>query len=673
MNTVDKNKVVHYIDLLVKMSGEKETITTLEIERKGIEEELKQAHDSYDALRSIMSPERYYNANEDIVNNAIESSLIRRNNALELEIKSKKELLESKTKELDSLSKELLQNADNITRSNKCISTLSNRLSGNIKLDEKTVEHYNGLIEKSENNLATLTDKENSLNVNIDQLNNEIDRINREIENYEINISKNNEFLKINNSKSNNNSNEVLKTRDEKEAKVLEERINDLEIKKLNILNNPVLIAERAKKALLEDDDVTLTMTYIRKLAEVVSKNDFMDINYDESFEDRIKDILEKAETERNNFAKELDGKNYDSEAIDFDVQRKEYLEKRMNFYNDAISTIRTLVGKIDSRNGKENTKCSSIIEKEIKKLNDDIVNYEKMDELPNLRESEIQAAINKKKDQINVAKKNLSYYQLDVISDVDLATTFENSIVSSLELANVNLLAEIQGLESKISLKRKSEENYVEKALDGAKLKELAGKVVSIKNRKKFKESPMQIVDLVENIMGMNLEPTVNEEPVNEEVVAENIFNPVSNITEPEVEEIDFGALATPVDNKVETSENKEFNPITFEDNALDFAAPIDLSATDSYNFQIPNFDLENDNNKEVEDKRGSKVVGVEPVVEETILADKAINPFNNDTEGHIFDFNGNLLNNDDELEGLVDFNSIELDEPISSFNKAA
>ena len=689
MSTNNQKKISSLIDQLVKMSGVKDDISTIDIEREGVEEELSQPRASLDSLKTLISPERYCNANEAIVNNAIESSLMRRNSALEVEIKSKKTRIEEIRKSLSELEVKASENQENLSRSMKCIDALSARINESDSLDSDTLAHYESMISKTKGSLVVFEGEDEKIQEQMAKLRAEIDQIENEIRSLQAIIDTNNSYLfsAKNSTLESDGQGVALKERDEKEVKLLEEKIANLEAKRIELLENPVILAAKAKAALQEETDVTTLIGIVRKLVENVSRKEFMNVPYDEKFEEEMQAKLQSAEEERNSFAAEIEGKVYKSDNTELDLRRKSFLEDRIKFYQESIATIRDIINQIDTKGGLNNSSEVEAIESAIADMQKTLSSYSDIETTTTLRKSEIIAATNKKEQQIEEAKDLVAAYQSDVIADVNLAAQFETQTISNLELAIANARAELNAIESRLNLQKNAPEDFVAKAIDEARLKELAATVIAIKYRNKFKESPSQILEEIEAILGTTLEPiSVTELPAEEkeatlsfEDLATNTGLDTSKSDELEktlgegnlkVDHIlDLAKDYQPSTEEIKKEPEITFEPIDISQTNFEPITPIELdSYVPSSNTEASKVDFSTDE----EPTRGHKVIDMTPIeIEEPkmdnsqakeevpVVKEQSTNPFASNDESHLFDFNGDLLKDENpELDNIIDFN---------------
>lgn len=674
MSTNNNKKVLSLIEQLVKMSGIKDDQSTLEIEKESLEQELAQARASLESLKTLISPERYFNANEAIVNNAIESSLMRRNSALELEIKAKQSKIEEIKKSLADLAERKAENRENMSRSMRCIEALSLRINESPNLDEKTLSHYESMVAKTRGGLTVFEGVDSKLDDQIAKLQDEIEQIETEIKNIQTIIDTNNSYLSStkNSSLESDSQGNALKSRDEKEVKMLEDKIASLEAKRVELLENPILLAAKAKKELQEDNDVTTLISLIRKLVACVAEKEYMEIPYSETFENDMKELLATAEADRNEFASAIDSKSYKSDNTELDMRRKEHLEGRIRFYQESIATIRDIINQIDQEGGLNNNTQVEDVERSIAEMEKTLADYTAIEPSAQLKKSEIIAASNKKEQQIEAAKDLLAAYQSDVIADVSLAAQFETKSISSLELAIANAQAELNAIDIRLNLQKNAPEDFVAKAMDEAKLKELAAKVIAIKYRIKFKESPSQILDEIEDLLGTKLEPVEVEQVVEATPKAPHLdLSALEDTLQEDTLKVDHILDLAPSIEPIEVEEPQVNNVITFEPVEVSQPTfqPVDVNQTsfepitpielDTYTPAAPTTIEMNEKTVEPDEVvRGHKVVDITPIeVTEEQKMELNQNPFASNTEEHLFDFNGNLLTTDEP--DLIDFDT--------------
>ncbi len=716
INSDELNKTISSIDTLVKMSGSREDSSSLNIELERIEKELANTRADIESLRGLMSPERYYDANNAIVNNAIETSLVRRNQSLNFEIADRRSQVESLEAEKAELETRMASNEANIARAQRCIETLSARVNENTSLDETTANNYDSLVAKSKQSLEVFNQEGENLATKIAELTTKIQALEAEIAALNTDIQTNNDYLEANRkSASETNQDSLLKTHDEKEISRLETRIADLEAQRRTILDNPVLIASQAKKALLEDNDITLALTNIRKLVDIVSSQAYMNIPYSDTFADEMASLLKSAEEERDTFKASIADKDYNANSPELDETRKSYLESRIAFYNDSIAKIREIVSSLDSQNSLNSSTNIAQIDTKIAQMQDTIASYTATADLK-LSEAEIKSATARKEAQIADANELLASYQLDAINDAGLASSLERQTISLFEQAIASAKEELETIESRLNIQRVKHEDTAARSIDASKLKELEKHVIDIKNRTRYKQSPSQILEDIEASLGTNIEPTVAESPdktydldesENRTISADGLkidhIIDLARDAEPAAPELTDAApkedstfvpvtpIYEPVAETPEENDYPTFVPPTipqFEPFSLDSYEPPKESEPEVPGRRFHEDETPRIVNDETLPTRGSKVVDVIPITlespkeeianedlstekvqepatlettqepansEPVVSQPEPANPFQSTSGSNIFDFNGSLL--DDTADENLDF----------------
>ncbi len=673
MSAEELNKVVSSIDELVKMSGVKDEPSSLKLELERVDKELAVARDDLKTLTGIISPERYFDANSALVNQMIESELALTRQSLSMAESQNSERIASLKAELAVANEKLIQARQNLRRANECISSLEARLSGAGTIPEETRTNYDRQIARARLAVGTFTYEETTLEDQIDALKNQI--VSLEVDNADIkaSIRGNETFTRQRQSKATGSQISALRSRDEREADLTRRRITDLETQKVTLLNNPVLISSEAKKVLLDDNDITLGLSYIRKLVDIVNSQEFMDIPYSDDFAASMQERLSQAEEERDSFKASLSGKSYQIDSTSLDDARRTYLLQRKSFYEKAAADIRDLVASLDGQNGRSSEENMEKIEQRIADIDATIARYQTSKDLK-MSEAELQAAILREQQRLNAASNLLNAYQDDTIQDATMASSLEKQTAALFELAAKNVDEELAAIEARLNAPRIAQEDTVAKSLDEAKLNSLIERVINLKKRMKFRQSPAQILAETEELLGTNLTPsslTASSETyteghrIAEGLGVDHILDLLGAGDEPQLGD-SKDAEATVSTPEPEPATIPTFEPFT----PIDLSTYTAPSASQPVSIEPATYTLESDNVPgdsrlaAEETKRGQKVVDMtsltapKDVVPETPSAEPKLstNPFGS-SEDSSFNFSGDLLGGQEDVGEDLDF----------------
>ena len=409
--------------------------------------------------------------------------------------------------------------------------------------------------------------------------------------------------------------NNDLKKEDQETLELLEKKLKDLEDSKNRILENPLMIAEEAKNYLL-DDDKTGCLKKVKELKDLISKIPYMSINGVNSSEN-LKIELENAEAKRDEFSSMINSKNYESvdttlikDRLTFIQDKKINIEKDINELSEKIKSTDTV--ELEDLNNRINY-CENEVKVIEDKINEFNSNFEN-EELTLSKKSSLQAALDKKRDELANINKLLECYKNDRKDLITKSFDIEKNYINKLK-EDINVIdKEIKELE-KILMTSSKSKNTIEIENDKNKLKELNDNIKAIKKRQNLKKSPEEIYDEIELSLGTEMDSFEND------AVTSEIVETPANINDLEQ------------DNVIEQEEERENDKI---DKTVIEDSPINSNELDQIDNEVTidslpviddeELNLEVTDVNEKEDKL--KVINVESLEENS----EDIEPTNNE-----------------------------------------
>ena len=246
--------ILKKIDLLVEMAESNASVDTLKAELKEIESEISELKDELISLRESRE-EKYFKVTEKQVDENIKVSLDAKLKKQEKAIKKLQKEIDSVVEEETSLHNKIQKLKEDLKLSNDYIAEINKRIS--IMHNSSTKEYYNSiltsekdkvkaletLLEESQKREETTLDKLDALNETMEQLVSENENDKQRLEETVLNLSNPNSYL-----------DEELKEHDDKKLQELQKHISDLEKRRLEIITDPVIIANDAKEFIVNEE-----------------------------------------------------------------------------------------------------------------------------------------------------------------------------------------------------------------------------------------------------------------------------------------------------------------------------------------------------------------------------------------------------------------------------------
>jgi len=531
-------EVFSNIDTLIEMAGASlKNMDEVNAELISLKRQIRNKNNEIEDFKILLTDSRYFNASNELVDKNIEISLKNKITRLKRKIKDIDNSGKTLATNEESLHEEIKELKKKISRNEKYIKVLEVKRTNNEGND-----YYINMLSLEANNIKELKDiLENKTNEYNDilkelELNNQAkNELTSKLENEESRLKDVVESL----TNPNAYIDEDLKNSDEIRLASLENELDKLQKRELELLTDASVIGADAKE-LIATNDVENALQKVRELVTIVKTKPYMDINNAAILDEE----LEKKESLRIELAGLIDSKNYEginSEAI---KERIEYLNKEIESNNEKAAKLKNEIVEIDEH-------ISTVLGKKIDSLEKEIIEAEKIvqdyKDLLKTKENtsktkiNLEQAIVKKQKEIQVIDNILNEYKETLVNKIN-DTNILNERVSNIEAENSRYLKELGGLQ-KITLINFQTKDLIEEEKDKEDLRKINEEIKQIKTRKQYDKSPNEIYDLIEMTLA-SVKPVAN--------LSEEKEQNIDNILDQELNELD---------NKVKSEENVDVN----------------------------------------------------------------------------------------------------------------
>ncbi len=625
-----QNDILTKIDTLIQMCDCQSDISTLQIQFSELEKTILKKENKLKLLKDSIIEDKYYDESAEIVDKNIEISLNKKIKNLkksyaDIEIQLNEELAKENelNLKLEQLKKEIEEKENFLDILDEKIEMLSS--------DEK--ENFENLKIETNEKLEKAKKQYNSKKKCYDKIQGKLEVLSFSKSEFERKIEDESSKLidvKANLLNKRNYINNDLKAEDDQKISDLSKEISTLKKEKLGLEDNPLMIAEKAKEY-LNDEDYTGTLKEIEKLKNIILKQPYMDVEGLNASEN-LNIELENAKAKRDEFASMINSKNYESVDTTLIKDRLSYIKEIKENCIKSIDEIKEKIKNIDNIELDDLCKRINYCENEaetLKKKIDEFKNGINDEELSLSKKVSLQTSLIKKEEELENIQKLMSSYRKDRNSLIITSFNLEKNEISNLEQRVEQINKEIKKLNKLVSSTNKSKDTI---AIENDKnyLKELNENIKAIKKRQSFDKSPNEIYKEIELLLGKNINSIDNEDKNIEENLNDNLNT-----------EIDI------VDNfndKIINEESKTDEIITAEDlinDSVNDSLGNNLNENDLNQLSILNSSEVNDSNNATgnEDiKLDEDKQEVEPVIIDSLpVVD------NNDLEVNITDLNDN------------------------------
>lgn len=526
-------EVFNNIDILMNMANSSLNIDEVSSELISIKRQIKSKKAEIEDLKSLMTEARYFNASNELVDKNIEISLKSKISRLNRKLKTLKNDLEDLQKEENSLHKNITSLKTKLATNEKYVKTLeikSNSTENNA--------YYSELLKKEQDNVAILNTELKEKTAKYEELLQELETISNNHTNLNNQLATEKERLNDvldNLSNPNTYIDEDLKHEDEERLTKLNEDLEGLEKRKVELLTDATMIGTDAKKLII-DNDIYEALNKIKELVKVVKTKPYMDINTPNILEEE----LEKKESLRVELSTLIDNKDYENLETDAITKRIDYLKNEIASHNESITEYQKEINKIDEFINKDLGNLITSLEEEIQK-NEKSINdcREKIKDKNKSTRTRIamESTISKKEQEKDIQNQILESYKNDLMAKITRTNTI-NAIISELNTEISNYNEELEEL-NKLTMLDLKTKDLAEEENDKEQLKQVNEEIKAIKNRQKYDKTPDEIYDQIEMILSSSI-PKETREKKNASLDIDNLSLNSDN-KETEIDTLDF------------------------------------------------------------------------------------------------------------------------------------
>lgn len=603
-----QSDILNKIDVLVNMAGASVNIDTLKAELKEIEKESSRLKKELSYLTSGNLEEKYFKASEKQVDENIKVSLEAKIKKQEKNISELQEQISEVSLDEENFHNSIVSLKEEITANHSYVSALEERIEtvvdassvenykNILKLEKKHGKELSNSLKSQEGEYKSILDNLNYLNLAKEEMLNKLNTDKKTLGEIKSNLVNPSSYI-----------DEEKKKIDDNRIEEIKKQLLSLDKRRIEIITDPVIIAEEAKELII-DDDRTSALSKVRELVTIVNSKPFMDINGTE-LSVILQEELENAINRRDEFAALIDSKDYSGENTNVISERINYLNIEIANLEDKIRLLKEEVKRIDDADFKmlnerldETVKISLELEQSIKEY-EEIINSD--EEKTPKRRAILSAAFDKKKKDLANILLVIESYKKDQRELIKKAYNIESvEIINYVQMIS-EIKEEINNL-NKILLTNNTAKDVLAIENDKKKLKELDDQVKAIKHRQKYSETPSALFDEIEMYLG-----SIDDEEEESVNVKEDMEEPVLNydydLANENIKELDLNEV---------TVDSIEDIPISFE-------PVLDLDPADEEVItELPEI------SDVVEDNKRLKVIKIEPV-NETEKSKEEDNPF--------------------------------------------
>ena len=527
-------EVFDNIDTLIKMADSPLNIDEINTELITLNRNIKNKQNEIEDFKSLITESRYFNASNELVDKNIEISLKHKINRLNRKIKDiKKEI-------------------DEVKNTEKSIYDDIEALKGRLKKNESYVVTLEEKAKQSSNNtyyVELLNKEQNSVKELKEELENKNKQYNNVLKELELNNQAYNELNeKLNTEKNRLNDiednlknpnayiDDDLKQQDDEKLKTLNQELENLEKRKIELLTDANMIGTDAKEFILNNNIID-ALSKIRELVTIVKSKPYMDINTPSVLDEE----LDKKENLRMELSTLIDNKTYQDVDNDTVNKRLDYIKLAIENNNKTISNYQNEIKNIDEFVSSTLGPTIDELEGNILKLEKTIHSYRSMLEdksKPQKQRTALESAITKKDKEKNVLNEILNAYKNNLVLKID-DTNKINELINSLQDENNKFNKEAMNL-SRVSLYDLKTKDLIEEEEDKEKLKQINDDIKAIKNRQKFDKTPDEIYDEIDMYLASispeieNVKaPNISREEKNKSLNIDDLLNENNKVIE--------------------------------------------------------------------------------------------------------------------------------------------
>ena len=656
----DKLKVFWNLDVLVKMCRSKSDGPSLRIEEVELVEKIKAYKQEIEEI-TVQTEEESYDTSAEMADRNIEIITKKQLQTLKSYLKEKNKMLTSLKDSEEAIYKNNTLLKETRNSQEKYIISMQERVSE--ATNYEVIDRYNALIAETTEKAASLGDEIEEQTEQYTKIQEEIIEITTEIAEIEEKIDKKKKLLAETQANLENKENYIDKTKKEKNNK----KIADLKLKieKLSkrleeLRKDPKYLESRIKDVINNKENVENAKGFLVDLINIVIKQPYINVPADNALEEE----LLKATQARDSFANEIDQKSYNIlEADTPEKLRIEFLTERIAKWQEELGALKIKVDQIDKDQEYDYESKNQLLYNMINTMKIDLKEFQRAyDETPETSisyKASLKAQLDEKKEDIVEAEKIATAFRKDESDDITKAT---RTMKYECEQISQNILkaeTEIANIKNRLTTKKSGLIDITTKNKDKDTLKELAQTVIDIKHRRQFPETPIEIIQKLEEMLGLELIKEIDN----------SIIENNSNIVIKNYDEYAVTAPETPIEVKVDTD-------ITNNEKAPKRGIKVINEATISTPLEMINTDQEeNEEYDEIQNPLGLTNEIIEETLPENLVEDNNMEDNNivleepeqisqdNSLETEIME-EQNIENSENiELEEQQQFSEIEYD----------
>ncbi len=513
----EKLKILWNLDVLVKMSRSKSDGPSLRVEENELLEKIDSYEQEIDEISQI-SDDDIYDTSAEMADRNIEIITKKQLQQLKNELKETNKELNRLKAEEGSLYEATSLLRENKASNEKYIQSMQERLSENT--DRDVLDRYNSLIAETAEKIELINVELKEGSQNYEDVQNKIIETTDKIEELEDKIDKKKKLLAETQASLNNKENYVDKSKKEKNIKKIEdlnEKITKLNNRIEEIHKDPKYIESKVKDIINNKEDNSECKDYLVELVNQVIRIPYINVPTDNVLEEE----LLRATQARDSFANEIDQKSYNIlEAETPEKVRTDFLNKRIENWQEELKALQEKIDKVDKDSQYKYEANDRLVTNMISVMKNDLKEFQKAyDDTPETSiasKASIGAALEEKKQDIIEAEKIANAFRTDEAEDIANAT---RTIKYQCEQINTNIQnaeEEIKKIRNRLMSKKSGLIDITTRNKDKDVLKELAQTVIDIKHRRQFPDTPIEVVDRLEEQLGISLKDSIDLDIIN-------------------------------------------------------------------------------------------------------------------------------------------------------------
>jgi len=580
--------IIKKINLLVEMSDTTNHYESLKEELKVLEVDIEKLKEQLRTLKDSMTDSKYVKASDRIIDENIKIGLENKLREYQKRLSLVKVDIEEVSKEEEEYHEVILELEDEIKISKNFLASLELKLKTIGQKDKSVYSFYEDLVEN-----ATKEMKANETRLQVKQK--AYEQVEKRLASFgelryelESKIEKESERLEETKNvlaSSTSYIDEESKKQDELLVVKLTNSLEDAEKRRLEIITDPAFIGHEAEDLILSDDR-TSALEKAKELVTIVKSRPYMDYRYDE-----LDEVFEESTQKRDEFANQIENKNYDGSDDSIIDNRIQYLLKVKEEKLKEQDSLKQKIRKLDVDVVSELMDLISTAKDARNSLKVDIEEYKKVinsnsDFKTPKKKASLNAAFHRKCEELDNINEIIKSYEVDLENVVMHSKVLEEQELMQIKESLRQIEEEIKALEKKKMLNGRSKDILAIER-DRNTLKELSDSVEAINHRKKYMKSPDEIYDEIEISLSSydDVETDEDEKSTGEFVdVNDYRIEPIASLEE---------------DNLL-TDEKKEEDTLEEINNSLEEQV-IDENISDKSDLSLDEFTKENKDEEDI------------------------------------------------------------------------